>query len=411
MESAENIRESRLGKWCLICTLGLVVVCLAVVSTRVYLKPFSHSVFPIYSFAASNWQDGKSCYFTKNAEREMDVYRYSPAVTPLFLPFHFLGEKWGGILWRFVNFGLYLHALSLVYQIFLSKQPGWVGLSAFILLSLPLGLTNLNNGQVNLLMAALIMHGVSLAALGRISLSGFVFALATCLKIYPLAIALMIGMAFPLRFFASFIGSVVLIFLTPFLFQTPDYVASQYSEWFSSLAKDDRSQRPLADSFRDFWLLIRLTGAPIFFESYRWIQLAAAGFVGMASLFALWKRGFSQTWITRTTALGCSWVLLFGPSSESSTFVLIAPWLAMSLIQVFRGEIGKEKTLLLAGTGLLVLTVLAGILPATRRIHSFGFHPVAAVCLFFFYFLTITWCNLPAKNSLGEIAPGVRTGA
>src|SRR5437879_642197 len=75
-------------------------VALLIICVRVVAGPRVRTVFPIYAHAGENWVAGTGLYdFTPG----IDVFRYSPAVAVLFVPWQWLPLGVGGALWRLVN--------------------------------------------------------------------------------------------------------------------------------------------------------------------------------------------------------------------------------------------------------------------------------------------------------------------
>jgi len=79
--------------------------------------------------------------------------------------------------------------------------------------------------------------------------------------------------------------------------------------------------------------------------------------------------------------LASAWLLLLGPSAESSTYILMGPWLGWAIL-----EAGKRKfawvDFLLIATGLcLILAALGGSLKYAAQWHALGWHPISALFL------------------------------
>src|SRR5437016_13034259 len=92
-----------LPKLALLLWLMLVLV----VSSRTLVSPRTNSVYPIFASAARNWLAGNPLYRAPS-----DLYRYSPLVATLFVPFSLFSDPLGGALWRVLNAGVYLAALG-----------------------------------------------------------------------------------------------------------------------------------------------------------------------------------------------------------------------------------------------------------------------------------------------------------
>src|SRR5579871_2063222 len=89
--------------------VALWAIALLVISVRVVAGPHVRTVYPIYTHAGENWTAGADLYeFTPG----LDVFRYSPAVAVLFVPWQWLPIGIGGALWRLLNAGVFLGALA-----------------------------------------------------------------------------------------------------------------------------------------------------------------------------------------------------------------------------------------------------------------------------------------------------------
>src|SRR4051812_9875003 len=86
--------------------VGLWTVAVLVVCSRAALAPARNSVYPIFTGAAANWMAGAGLYGATYPDR--DVYRYSPLVAGLYVPFALLPDGLGAVLWRLLNAGFFL---------------------------------------------------------------------------------------------------------------------------------------------------------------------------------------------------------------------------------------------------------------------------------------------------------------
>src|SRR5207237_4342299 len=99
------------------------------------------------------------------------------------------------------------------------------GGAILFLLILPLSLGSLHNGQPNTLIIGLLLAALAGCAGERWNLAAACLALATALKIYPLALGLLLAVLYPRRLAPRLLLALVLAGLLPFLLQQPDYVA------------------------------------------------------------------------------------------------------------------------------------------------------------------------------------------
>src|SRR5205085_10412025 len=77
-----------------------------------------------------------------------------------------------------------------------------------------------------------------------------------------------------------------------------------------------------------------------------------------------WPR---QHLVQTLLALGCCWMVVFGPSTESSTFMLLAPALAWALVDAFRpGRPAWARPVLVSVILMFVTTFTATWFPGGR---------------------------------------------
>jgi hypothetical protein len=298
-------------------SVALVVVCAASA-----LRPHAHSLYPTYARAGADWTAAANLYEYPRPEAYLDCYRYSPAVTVFLVPFHYLPDSVGGVVWRLLNAAV----LLLGFRAWLrdaapaavtDRQKG-----ALYLLLLPLALSSLQNGQPNLAVIGLLL--LALAAVSR-ELWGWAavwVVLACALKLYPLAVGLLLAAAYPRRFGPRLAVALAVAAAMPFLFQRPAYVFDQYVQWYERLGGDDRKGWPAHMSYRDLWLLLRVWNVDISARAYLGVQLLAAA-VCAAVCVAGRLRGWPRPRVLLAVlALGSGWMTLCGPATESCTYVL-----------------------------------------------------------------------------------------
>jgi len=264
----------------------------------------------------------------------------------------------------------------------------------------PLALSSLANGQPNPLVVGLLLFAVAFAGQERWTLAAIFIALACALKVYPIAVGLLLVVSYPRHMTWRLALALLAALLLPFLMQRPEYVTEQYAQWLERLGGDDRKYIALERAYRDLWLLIRVWNLPISSQLYTAIQLAVAA--GCAALCgaARWA-GFSKTSVLTTVlALGTCWMMLCGPATESPSFVQLAPALAWAVVAAFREKWPLAvRWLPLASLALFIAGVLAGLRPAAAEIHALGIQPLATLLLFIGYVL-ITLHSLLTRKPL-----------
>jgi hypothetical protein len=376
-----TLRESDLWvRWAAVLWAALVVS----VCARGALQPHKRNLYFTWWTAAGDWVQGADLYRPYFAP-PLDQFRYSPPVAALLAPWHWLPEGVGNVLWRLLNAGALLGGLAwwLRAGAPAATTPGQR--AAVSLLVLPLALGSLNNGQPNPLLTGLLLGSVAGVAGGRWWAAAGCAALAAALKVYPLALGLLLAVAYPRRFGLRLAAALALLAALPYLCQEPGYVTRQYALWYERLRPADEHRRHWPDeiAYRDLWLLLRVWGVPLAGSAYQAVQLAAAA--GCAAVVAAlrWRgRPASQVGLAALT-LGSAWMMLLGPATESCTYVVLAPALGWWLVRAHQAAAGGRapwaREALGLSAGLLGLCVLVGLSPNVTRFHGLGLHPLAAL--------------------------------
>jgi hypothetical protein len=367
-------------------TIALWVLVIAAVCARGAWQQRSHTLYPTYAAAGAHWLAGTSLYYWGSTEPGLEPYRYSPLVAASLVPFDLMAAGPGSVLWRLLNAGVLLAGLTAWLRSPLPWQPDALQRSVIYLIVLPLALVSLNNGQTNPLVIGLLLLTIAAAGAGRWNGAAVCMALATALKVYPVVVGLLLAAAYPRRFAGRLLVALAAVAALPFLFQRPGYVAGQYTEWLRALTEDDRRFWPLHMAYRDLWLLFRVCSAPVSPRAYQVIQAlsgAACATVCVAGRMRNWD---TARVLTAVLTLGTCWMTLCGPATESSTFILLAPALALGILSA-RAENWQrpERWLPDAAGVLLLIGVLAGLTRWTSFIHSRGVQPLGVLLLFVAY--------------------------
>jgi hypothetical protein len=368
-----------------------------------------HSVYPIFAEAAGRWLAGAELY-----PPEGEPYRYSPLATVLFVPFRWLPGDLGGVAWRLVNAVVLLAGFFWWARAVLPGPPSRGALGLLLLLLVPLTAGSLNNAQSNALVLGLVLAGVAgVAEPGggwRPVLAGCCLAGACLFKLYPVAVALLLAVGPPRRFLGWFLAALLVGLALPFLLQSPGYVAEQYAGWWQHLLSQDRQGLDREYWYRDLRLLCAEVGVPLAEDGFRVLQvlggMAAAGLC-LAARRAGWP---VRRRLTLLTALGCFWMTVLGPATESATYALLAPTAAWALLGPWRGRHPLVGGLVLAGYGLLVVAALAAWFPGSRQFQALGVQPLGGLVLLAGV-LAAEWHDLRQRNKEAPPVPGGTGGA
>lgn len=317
------------------CTVVVWALVLLVITVRLLVAHnlMRQSVYPPYIGAARNWIAGADLY----GPDRMD-FRYSPLFAVVFTPFTMFPDRAGNIVWRWLNFAAYLGAVVWWMRGVLrqpSKDKHW---SIFLLSLLPLSAPSLNNGQANSLMVALMLCAMVLVNERRWMFASALLALAVHLKLYPLALALVLLALWPgellWRQLLMGVASMALCFVA----QSPGYVAAQFTGWFVHLSGDLRLDQAPLGAYRDLRLLLGVIGMKPSHGVYFAIQIVGAIAVAVACLKMKRSEMSRRRFHALVYAWVACWIMLLGPSTESSTFIVLAPALSWLLIEAWTAQ-------------------------------------------------------------------------
>jgi hypothetical protein len=363
--------------------LGLWLALGLAVSVRTLVNPGKHTVFPIFAGSANHWWANQPLY---QSYPGLDTFRYSPFFALAITPFAQLGLRLGGILWNWVGLGVLLGGLWCFVR---DVAPGrWTRprVAAFLVLGAAGALRGLWNAQSNALMVGLLLLAASALARAvgeddtpsaerrrRWWRAAFFLALPVCLKLTPLAPALLLCALWPRRLAWRFAVATAACFLVPFLTRPPALVFDHYAEWLNHLTASGHDRWL---GFRDgwtVWLAVRhlasgLAGPLAVCEPYQGLAYPAVQLLAAAAALAwcLWQRqrashfGLGAAWLVHVAlSAGMAWLMLFGPAIEHATYVFLAAPLAWAVVQ--REEWPRGR-LLLGTAAVLVLALGWGAL-------------------------------------------------
>jgi Glycosyltransferase family 87 len=375
---------------------------------RSYLHPTAKTVYPAWSSTSDLFWSGGELYKPYRPLSVQGGFRYSPAFPILVTPFAIFPDAVGGVLWRCFCIAIFAAAVGWWLRVAVPVKLTRDQVAQLYLLLLPLSIQSMSNGQANVPVTALLLGTVAAVKQERWNWASLFAALTFICKLYPLALGLVLCVLYPRKLAWRIPLIIVLLLAVPFLVMPTDYVVDQYGKWFSALQKDDRSTISWDQMYRDLWLLICAVGAPISRGAYEVFQVVA----GAAVAGLCWYRQ-RQGWptdrlLSSTLALTTTWMLLLGPTSESCTFIMLAPALAWAFAEARRsGGWSARRGLLLASGAFFFTAMLMGIFPRAVNLHSLGVHPIAT--LFFLAYLLTERHPEAARASVSN--PSIRAAA
>ena len=350
---------------------------LLAVLVRVGIWPLrANSVYDVYVIAARHWLKGVAVYSWGTGSG----YRYSPMIAILFAPFTLLPDRVGGIVWRALCAGIFLGGLGWCCKLAIpSRRVGRAWPIVFMLV-LPLAAGSINNAQANCLLAGLLLCGIAATYRRRWNLAAACVTLACFFKIYPLSVLLLLCVLFPRKLAIRFAGMLAAGLLVPFLFDSPAAAFHLYAEWIRRLAIEDRAGLPLRQWFQDVRLLFGVWGYPLGATTFMIVQLLAAAAIAAICLIGKARRWPQRLLLARMLTLACCWMTVLGPSTEFSTYILLAPGLAWAICVAWSDPKASLDRLVLFSSYILFLSVIVGFwFPFGRTYSATGVAPLAGV--------------------------------
>ncbi len=371
----------------LLWTFALLVCCIPTI-----VNPGTHNVYPVYEAAGSNWRHAVTLYPTPEKDKEL-LFRYSPLVAASFAPWSLLPERLGAVLWRLLNAWIFLHGLFWYGRTVLADALPATRRPLLFLFSLLLVGVNIFNGQANALVLGLMLMAVAAVVSSRFTLAAALMAAACLFKGYPMALGLLLMAFYPRRFAPRLLFFLALGLALPFLLQDPRYALGEYRHWVQHLHNDnDRQSFGYFGCFRDLRLLSSCVGMEMSYTTYQIVELLLGAGIAIYCL-AAWFRGVTERVLLHLMlALGCCWMTVFGPATELCTYGLVAPAMALLLVECLERKWSLVfQTLCWATFGMLCLPVVAGWFDLQRSVIMPPLQPLATLILFLWLLGTGVW--------------------
>ncbi len=365
----DRVRQFAVAFWILILVASLG-------RAMAYHQPRHSGIYPVYAEAGQNWLAGKDVYAEHIGAAS---FPYSPLVAVMFAPFGVLPGPLGSALWRGLIVSIYAAALWRFARVAFTPSLDAHRRAWLFFLVVPLVGSTFLNGQAGALVASFVVLSLCDAADERWTRSALFAALAGSIKVYPLAVGLLIAAAYPKKFGVRFALAILACVAAPFLLQSPTYVIRQYTGWITLLQQASNHPWYWDAANYNLAFLMKTYATPLTPSAYRAVELIAA--VVAASMVVTCRRAGVPhlRLIAIIGGLSACWMTLFGPGTEVFTYMLLAPTLAYHILA---GNAGRPtKFLLGASWSLFAVAAMSVWFPFGSRIHAMGLQPIAASLL------------------------------
>lgn len=393
MDLSAEIKKTNLRNTIVIALWSAVLIAICI---RVGLVVRRHDVFATYADAGRKWIAAEPLYsYTRG-------FVYSPLIAALFSPWALLPDWLGAIIWRLLTTAIFV--VSIFYwlkeELEIPRSNYWL----VFLLILPLSIGNFNNGQVNPLIIGLLMVAIVAARQSQWTISVICLSLCAYLKIYPLAVGLLLLLVYPRQLGWRLALALFLMGAFSFFLQQPAYVLDQYKRWIGTRATDDRRMN-MDIAPRDFAMLLRAIQVDLSSRTFLVLQLSAAVAAAAVCIYGRLKKWSKECLLLAVLNLGTCWMLLFGPATEDATYVMIAPPLALALVRTRKTSTRMKFLLYLSYLVLLTGFSINSFLRLKKNPYNMSVQPLGAL-LFLIY--TLIWLFISPRAGVRSAKDTVR---
>lgn len=315
---------------------ALVLLAFTVVTIA---RPGRNSVTPFYRAASSAWLSGQEMYLQRD-----QAFNYLPQFAILFSPFASASQRVGDTLWRILQLGVYVSAIRRLAE---AAQSGPRDLFFPIsILALPAALGSAMNGQSNMLLAGAMTHASVEVTHGRRWAVATWLILGLVAKPIAIVMILLLAISDP-AMITWFLGGMAPVAAVPLLFDSWPSVVGQYASWYRQLLVVGVIQEHrYYDISGLLWTLKVHLPIKVSYE----LGLLAAGLT-MAVWF-VWARRLRQPdYAFALLGLSATYLMLFNPRTESNSYVILSPAIAVMAARLLLVE-GRRVGWLLVGLAL-----------------------------------------------------------
>jgi hypothetical protein len=308
-------RQLRIGAW-----LAVAAYLVGFLISAAYR---SQSDFTIYRNAGLAAAAGRPIY----SLLDWSPFQYAPIYAVIFIPFGWLSPRWAQLLWFAVSMAAALPALIVgTYRLLLG--PGTTLRANMIVLPLILIVRflhpNFDHGQINLVLIAMIVWGLSLTCESKPALGGLLLAASMLIK--PLALPAIAYLLFRRRFsvIIAMIAFYLVLLCLPSLFLGLRPALGQTIGYFTSLLTRLPLNRLSHDLLSTYNQSASAVAVRLFSPAARGMRLmsqaraAALGFAFNAALLglAIWIAGRDRTSTYANDRWALAAIFCFVPSFE-----------------------------------------------------------------------------------------------
>lgn len=388
-------------------TYGIGWFLLIIVTLYLVMVPYTQEpgAYETFYLAVDNFKHSLSPY----ANYGFDLYKYSP--TFLFFPLYilsFLPMLWGAVLWQSFSLAIYYFGMFKLFQQF-KVNSKTTALFSILLVFYALSdlIINGTHGQSNTLLVGFMVLALAFYFRRQFFGAALTLAFVTNMKIFPIALMLLLFLDLNKRFIGWSLVSHLLLFFVPIVIWGQSEAMILYSDWIKDLLIDEKySFGKNVHYYLSIRPFLEANFGIIWGKSYFLFILANGLVVAIGVWLLKLKNGlsnpFTRTQLLLIFNLSMLFILVFNPRTEGPTLIVMAPVYAISLWWVFNHLTGVQKTKamwLIFFIFMLVSQSTSDLFRGTFiQIYSWD-HNLRTLGLLGFYLVHLYWLfKLPVKT-------------
>lgn len=312
----------------------LVWIVLAVVISLVVLfEKKERSVTPNYRAAVKNWFSGEPLYNSKGSG-----FIYMPQAALVFAPWGLLPKPVGEVLWRWTILGVLALGVYRFTRV-ASLDDRWFLINSIASAATAAGCAH--NGQSTLIITGLMLLATVDICEERWWRAAILLALSFAFKPVAIVLILLAAAIYPAVLWRLAIA-MLLVAVSPFLTQSPDYVISQFVAFYQN------SQVAFSDGETGYWAqlfgMLKVAGLDLPSPVQQMGRLLFAGL----TLVACWLSARTLPAARNAFylyAFSACYLMLFNSRTEGSTYAMVGPVYGVLLASAWLQERNRVRSI------------------------------------------------------------------
>ena len=364
----------------------------AIVALLAFFQPTQRNITCHYSRAAYHWWNSENMYSLTGSG-----FLYFPQSALLYTPFAWqefpenitvfkkqplsetllptLPLRLAEVLYRAFSLGLLCWAVWRMCELFKIESRYSSLFSLVTVLSIPASLTAGRNGQFNLLLAATMILATVAVTQKRWGSAATWLVLGVLVKPLGLVPLLLFGVLYPALWWRLAVGMLCFMGMS-FIHYDPKYVLSQ---WQMCIEQMRTASTPTDNSFDDIAGMFRTFG--INGSDLTWFAVRASfAFLTLGIAWRLKNIYSSEVGPLLIAGLSAAYLMAFNPRTETVSYVIIAPFVAMCAGLLIRQQ--KSLTVLTALLVFLCIGFGADCYGDIYKLTRIWFKPLLALLFF-----------------------------